>query len=325
LKSIKNKVFILLLCIYTITISLSINAFATNTNPSEKTCAVCGIEHNIMALSPIQRIAYNMNVFISDGNLFYSSSGSTLSTEQLLRLDINGPAFSQFTTYAKNINSAIVPVALVLCVIWGCLTIINLSTEDMLTPEKLFLTFIKMLAGIFILSNWFDIGSEIVNIAINFGSLVFGKIDNGLVSAVPASPLCNYDNVLGDFWAAVFDIISLAVVFIVMNGVKVAITFLAWIRLLEILIRMAFAPVPLSDIMYEGTQSNGFTYIKKLIANVLQAAVIVAGSSAYSSILASITGVEGAVMGRMMMIILAFVMVIIVFKSQSLANDVIGS
>ena len=327
MKFLKNKIAIVILTIFIISITMCINVFATNTNSINNTCPVCEKEHDVASLDVLQRAAYNMNVFISDGNLFYSSlDSSELSTEQLLRLDINDPAFSQFTTYAKNINEAIVPVSLILCVIWGCLNIINLATEDMLTPEKLFLAFVKMLAGIFILSNWFDIGCEIINISINFGTLVFNRIDNGLTGAVPNSPLCNYENlVTGGFWAAVFDIISLAVIFIVMQGIKVAITFLAWIRLLEILIRMAFAPIPLSDIMYEGVQSNGFIYIKKLIATILQASIIVAGASAYSSIMASITGVEGAIIGRTMMIVLAFVMVIIVFRSQSLANDVIGA
>jgi hypothetical protein len=194
----------------------------------------------------------------------------------------------------------------------------------MLTPEKLCMSLVKMFIGLFILTNWFSVGSQIIDIAMDFGTIVFSNLDKGLNGGVPDSPLCNYQTILDEWWAAVFDILSLAVVFIIVQGIKVVITFLAWIRLIEVLIRMAFAPIPLADITYEGTQSNGFSYIKKLIASVLQASVIVAGSSAYTAIISSITATSGAFVGRSMMIVLAFVFLVIVFRSQSLASDIVG-
>lgn len=320
----KKRISIVLLFALIITVLMSISVCAYEEFLSEP-CKICGEVHNMAALEPVQKAAYKMNAFISDGNLFYSSSdGSALTTEKLLRLDINDSSFSKLTQYAKNINSALVPIAVVLCVIWGTLNIISQSTEDMLTPEKLFLSLAKMFVGLFILCNWFDIGTEIINIILNLGTLIFSRLDDSLVGAVPDSPLCNYETVVDSFWAAVFDIVSLAIIFLIMNGVKTAITFLAWIRVIEILIRMAFAPIPMADLPYEGVQSNGFIYLKKLLATVLQASVIVAASTAYSSIIASFTSVSGVFIGRTLMLILAFVVVIIVFKSQSFANDVVG-
>lgn len=63
-------------------------------------------------------------------------------------------------------------------------------------------------------------------------------------------------------------------------------------RILEISVMSVFAPLAIADIYREGTQSNGVTYMKKMLALALQVTVIVMINIATQSIVSAIVGIE---------------------------------
>ena len=101
---------------------------------------------------------------------------------------------------------------------------------------------------------------------------------------------------------------------------KLIVSVVAWVRIMDVIIRAVLAPIGIADFVYEGMSGHGFTYIKKLIASALQAAVIIATAQGYG-ILARMTSSTGQ---WYYTVILAYALMTIMLKTQSIANDTIG-
>ena len=89
-----------------------------------------------------------------------------------------------------------------------------------------------------------------------------------------------------------------------------------------------FTPIAVADVFKDGMRSSGVRYIKKIIALALQGPVIllcVIGSRALQSSLAESTSGATGMLGAFYNLGLTFVTVMLVFKSQSFANDIVGA
>ena len=148
----------------------------------------------------------------------------------------------------------------------------------------------------------------------------FYSVNNALDNATKVLVPC-YPKYKGGFFDALPVMFDLFFPYIMLSAAKMAISVVCWMRILDIVIRTVFAPIGMADFMYEGMSGHGFIYLKKMIASALQAAVIIAATRGY----AILANMVGAGSGWFTMIIRAYTLIMITFKTQSLANDVIGA
>ena len=100
-------------------------------------------------------------------------------------------------------------------------------------------------------------------------------------------------------------------------------------RGISIIIYGVFLPIPIADVYKDGLNSKGIRYIKKLIALFIQGAIILlvvmASSLLQGSVQQAVNGVASTILGMFYNIGLIFVTVMVIFKSQNIANDIVGA
>lgn len=94
-------------------------------------------------------------------------------------------------------------------------------------------------------------------------------------------------------------------------------------RGISIIIYGVFLPIPIADVYKDGLNSKGIRYIKKFIGLFLQGAVILLVVIASSYLQGSVSQ-ESGLTGALYSVGLIFVTVMIIFKSQSITNDIVG-
>ena len=103
---------------------------------------------------------------------------------------------------------------------------------------------------------------------------------------------------------------------------------MSWLVCHEELVSL-FLPIPIADVYKDGLNSKGIRYIKKLIALFIQGAIILlvvmASSLLQGSVQQAVNGVASTILGMFYNIGLIFVTVMVIFKSQNIANDIVGA
>ena len=309
---ISKTLSLILLTIVLISLFCSITAFA-----DDVTCGVCRVYHG-PSPKGAAKLAYNMYQEVYGGRLFYSETeDGALTTEGVLRFDVNSSEFGTLWGIAGDFYDLIATFGELLCVIYAMIRIIEFTTDDTMTPEKLAFIMMKMCIGIIVIKNGFDMITQGMNLA----SIAFNNLAQAPQNTKIANDCIYEDMYKGGFFDALPVMFDLFFPYIMMSAAKMAISIVCWMRILDIVIRTVFAPIGMADFMYEGMSGHGFIYLKKMIASALQAAVIIAATRGY----AILANMVGAGSGWFTMIILAYTLIMITFKTQSLANDVIGA
>ena len=211
-----------------------------------------------------------------------------------------------------------------LVIIYILLDMIDKSTSDTITPEYFVKDMIKMLVGIIAIDN----GWEIVTFGMQFSSAVFDKFAVPDTSASGFNERnCLYHTIVDRNWIwSLGDIFQIAFPWLILMAAKLLISTICWVRVIEIIVRAMFAPIGMADIIQEGTKGKGFGYFKKFTASVLQGAVLIGIVKSYSIINSALLVDAGTnfFMRMGIMIILAVAVVMISFKSSSIATDIVG-
>ena len=310
--------FFIIIFAVTIIFSLfSLNVFA------DKPCAICGGSHPEIK-NVVQKIAYDWYNTIYGGELFTKSENGSLGTYEILSFDTSNPDISTIWHGAETTYAALAVFGKMLVIIYVLLDIINKSVTDNFSPEHFVKNMIKMLIGIIVIDN----GWEIVTFGMQFASGIFEKI------AVPdtspngfnESNCIYYSIVKKNFMWAFTDMGTVFISWLILMVAKFIISIICWVRVIDIVVRAMFAPIGMSDIVQEGTKGNGFRYLKKLVASVLQGSIIVAIIKAYGIINSTIlSGGTNLFLRICTMIILTFTIVVVAFKSSGISNDVVGA
>lgn len=311
----KNSKTLSLILLTIISISL---LFCITTYATAEPCTICKVYHGPALKGPVG-IAHTMYKEVYGGQLFYSeSSGGALTTYDVLRFDVNdGADFQSLWGTVENFYNIVKILGELLCYIYAMVKLIEMTTDDSFTPERFAFILIKMAIGILIIRNGFDI----VTAGMTLSTVAFNNLSSALVNqGVPNG--CNYDDLKdAGFFTGLGQMLKLAIPYFMMCVAKLIVSVVAWTRILDVIIRAIFAPIGIADFIYEGMHGHGFRYIKKLIASALQAVVILAAARGYS-ILASMTSATGQ---WLYTVILAYAMITLMFKTQSIANDTIGA
>lgn len=280
-------------------------------------CNICKIYHGPSLSGPLG-IAHTMYKEVFGGQLFYSETANgALTTYDVLQFDVNdGGTFSDMWGIVGNFYEPVSVLGQLLCYVYALVKLMEMATDDTFTPEKFAFIIFKMAIGMLVIANGFDI----ITAGLTLATVAFNNLSSALVSSgVPNG--CNYDELKGaDWFTGLGDMLALAIPYFLICLAKLIVSVVAWVRIMDVIIRAVLAPIGIADFVYEGMSGHGFTYIKKLIASALQAAVIIATAQGYG-ILARMTSSTGQ---WYYTVILAYALMTIMLKTQSIANDTIG-
>lgn len=290
-------------------------------------CNLCGEEHDLTALeekSNLCYISYGMYCGLY-GDLFDSSGGlGGLSMTSLLTFkDSEGEVFKQLTELAGNIYSQISIVGEILIFLYFFLELVEENIQrDGFTYETFTRFCIRTILAFILINN----GMKLITFLIDLSAAFFGDIayidpsSLGYAFTIENCPYTLYmenQNIINTMGHIVQNVIPYAA----MCVARVLLTAILYARLIEITVRIMFAPIGMFDIFHKGLRSNGWLYVKRLFASLLQGACIAAVFLAYSYVNIYIKGSVGGFLGT---IVLSFTLIGLTLKSQEIVRDVIG-
>ena len=307
--------------------------------PSNETvyCDICKEYHKVkwyhkLYLS-LARDAYNGKLFsadsissATDGN----SDASFFNVEKILAFDVSkkdgdgvDKSFAELWAGIKPIYDSIMPVGMTLIVLFALLDMLNQVLQDRFSAEQMAKCFIKLALLYLFLYNAYDF----ITYAMNFCSIIFDKLKDGSVFNAGINDdsqilkgLIDSDGEMPNLIQTAGKILTVSITYLIMMIIKLVIRVIVWSRILNIVIYTLFAPIGMAD-MTKGTQSTGFRYFKKLVSLMLQGAVIYAIMIAYTILTQTVMSTGGSTVA---VLISSFVVLTMMFRSESIAGSILG-
>lgn len=249
-----------------------------------------------------------------------------ISTDELMKFDINGTFKDLFDTMSNG-YSAISLLGSILVFIYFLLEIGEVSVNDGFTYESFLRLGIKTIVGILIIKN----GMEIIGLGFTTCSNIYEELTaNNLTmgaEAVFTEGNCIYDR-LASAWGliaplvAIGEMIGLAIPYLLLLLLSMSITLTCWIRIMDLTIRVMFAPIGMADMLKSGHHTSGINYFKKLLASALQGAVLAA-------VVIAFMGVKNAMFSQSLMgafgtVVVGLALLTTLKKAGDIAREVVG-
>lgn len=174
-----------------------------------------------------------------------------------------------------------IPVASVMLCIYFAMEIMSKTTSDNFNSDQFIKMIIQLIASIVIIRNVGTWTPKFVNIGTSLITLLQQNAD----TTINLTPIKEAIKNAG-FLTKLSMIVTLSLPWAISFLARISIVLIVWGRQLEILIRAAFAPVACADIAIGGSHSNGFRYIKKLIALGLQGIMMIIIATAGQAMIA---------------------------------------
>lgn len=208
------------------------------------------------------------------------------------------------------------------------------TSHDNFTIEHFVRMFIKFIIGYELISKGLSLFTKFISLtnAITTDmstSINIEKTSNGFDKfAAAVDKMCS-GNFVMDFLAPIPVILLLMVPTLIVLLFSVIIQVLFASRIVEMMVRVMFAPIACADIYSEGTRGGGFRYIKKFIALGLQSAIIIAVYIGVSKLSVGSLEVKNLSYFKLLgmasqQIVYQAVGVTVAMKAQNIANDIMG-
>ena len=103
--------------------------------------------------------------------------------------------------------------------------------------------------------------------------------------------------------------------------VHLMVMVICWTRVLDIAVRITFAPIAMSDIVSEGLHGQGIKYLKKMMVSLLQGAAMFAMLLSYNTIVSQLSGSFSSILASTTLT-LAFATML--KQTQGICEDIVG-
>lgn len=242
-----------------------------------------------------------------------------ISVGELVMLEPTNGAFGATFAATEVAYDSLSLIGSILVFVYFLMELLDMSLNNNLSKEQLAKMFIKTLIGFLIIRNGFDILMMTINqsmsITQSIGSFTSFVNPSGTGTCYGATL---QTSLITDNAGIIADHLIPAVVNFIAFGV---VRLIVWTRLFDILIRMIFAPIGLSDFIRGGSKSNAVRYLKKFLASLLQGACIVATLASYSIIHDS---VKNSLAGWMGSVLVGLAVITAMKQTGKIASEVIG-
>ena len=314
----KTKCFKIAIIIFAF-LMLFLSFIPIQVNADEFTCPTCGngTKHN---LSWYQKADFDFTNTVYSGNLFAESDGdaSGFSVNTVLAFDITTGLFKDLWTEAERLYGVILPVGELLAFIYYLMTLMEKSLSDKFSAEQLARDTIRLVGMLLILRS----GFELLTWGMNLSAFVYQKLQS-LTSLEDNPGNCKAGECGSrDFFGALGHMLSMLIPYLLISIARLVVRVICWNRVLGIIVRVIFAPIGMADSVKGGTSSQGFRYFKKIVAIAMQGTLILGVSVAYNLIVSAISA-DGSI-GWVQPIVLAAVVITLIFKTSSMADEMLG-
>lgn len=320
-----KKIFLVLTFIILLSLFFTVPVFAEGENSR---CVLCGaMDHDYDKLSEKGSecyVAYGFYEMIY-GDMFDESVAiGGVSFQSLLTFKTNNNQI--YELLMENVSTIYDAIAILGCLwvfIYYLLQLAEVSMEDGFTYETFTRLCIRTLIAFIIIKN----GMMLISSGITLCVEMFDKInykDPSLIGYPFTKADCPYTTLMelnNPLFAAWGMILKNLIPYAATLAAKLILFIILYSRLIEVTVRIMFAPIGMADIFHNGVDSEGIKYFKKLMAVVLQGVCIAGVFLAYSYINSLI---RNSVAGYIGSIVLAFALISLVRKTQDIAMDVIG-
>lgn len=235
------------------------------------------------------------------------------------------------TSVASAIYNTVKPVAIMLMFIYFMIAVVDKLSSENFTWEQLWRQMALLLASYYLIIHLF----EILNILSNIGLSILTSIGNPTTKDVVVNSedliqtfreSMGLDDSFFSFLADIVMILYLILPLILAWIMRICVCIVCYSRMGEILVRVAFSPIAISDFFQSGLQGGGWRWLKNFLAVSLQGAFILAISAIFSSLMESFVVTDANLfnfMGKYLAFYASAVM--LMFKSLSLAKEVVGT
>lgn len=230
-----------------------------------------------------------------------------------------------------GISEVVLPIASVLVCIYFMIVLMDKISTDSFSTDQFITLLIKLVFSILIIQNATEITSKILS---------FGKEFLTLVEVAGAETI---ESKVGElsFFESLFGFIIMLIPWLLSQIAKLIMYFFTFGYAIELSVRISLAPIGFADLVSGGANSNGYRYLKKLIAMAMQGGImilILAGGAAIQNVVLETTFdienfadliklvIPGVTVGASMLQIIGiqFATVGLLGSAKSIANDLIG-
>lgn len=233
-------------------------------------------------------------------------------------------------------HDIMVPIGIGLMIIWFLVTLTEKATHDQFNFEQMFMLFAKLIAAKYIIDNGMDLFMKMWDIGISLASSI--SYETEVYDTAKIHQL--WEQFFGKSWNqklgiaySIYLLLQLLIPWVAAWVLSLAVRFICVSRMIEVYIRMMFAPIAVSDFMTEGTHGTGWRFLKSFFAICLQGAMLIAIGALYSALtgeslshlnLSDFSGVLGLVNYTLETLIYALAALALMFKSLSLSKEIVG-
>jgi hypothetical protein len=322
-KSYKPFLTITLFLIFIITIFAPINVFAAR--DVEITCP-CGVAHDYNTLSGLQFIDYTVDTTVKTGALFsMAGDGTQYNINSILKFDVTNYSSVFYTLWnnAKGVYNKLIFLGQILATIYFLLGLMDKLFTTSFSAEHLVRELIKYFATLIVISQ----GFTIIEYALGLSSIIYDKLTAAQFDQLGVGSSCYFTNAANrkNIWESIGNMLLNLFPYIFLQISQAIIRIVAWKRVLEIVVRVMFAPIGMADSISNGVNSSGIRYVKKILAGAIQGSLILAVSIAFNLIKGELTapGSLGVFTG-LGVVLLAGVCVTLILRTASLSREIMG-
>jgi len=228
-----------------------------------------------------------------------------------------------FADIELDISNFVIPIASVLVCIYFIIILMDKISTDNFNSDQMILLLIKLVFSMLIINN----AQEITTLISGFGKAFL----EGTTKAATDATVLALDDISG-FTLFYMFIIMLIPYFVSWLILLVGFAFV-FAYAIELKLRIALAPIGLADLISGGQNSNGYRYLKKLIALAMQGGIMImiiaAGSQIQQLVAEEAFGAISSVLTLSLLPIakvlaVQFSVVGLLASAKSIANDIVG-
>lgn len=239
-------------------------------------------------------------------------------------------------------NSVAIPIAIMLVTLYFILDVVEGSTSGQ-TFEKFISSTLKYVFTLFFVFNavnlltyFVDLGREVVK-----GTTASGLSDKevekkavNLMNEVFADGGDAKEAMAGEFKTVIIlRSLQFIIPYLIMFFSQFIMISMAYTRMIEIMVRIGFAPIGFADVYTNGLSGGAGRYLRGFIAVCLQGALMIAAAVVVSSMVATVldpaqtpaTDTFGEMQRIVQASLITFVGAGVTYKSQEIARELLGS
>lgn len=248
--------------------------------------------------------------------------------------DPEGGYYAAWKIVQDIYDSVVVPVGLGIMIIWFLVGFMQKATSEQMNFDQIFLLCVKLVVSFYLIKNGFNLFCDIWGLGNALLRDLTGTPGTGAATeqikidawnALTGQEITKWADAEDPGWLdSLLCMAKLLFPWIVAAILKGCATFIAYSRMLEMLLRMTLAPIALSDFMLEGLHSGGWRYLKTFLAICLQGFVIMLIAQLFTALTIPSSGKDfmDIVVGYLVISVSA---IALMFKSLSVCKEIVGA